>query len=783
MSKIRFIYLILLFFLELFPESIEFEYHFSLPTASKRQNWDLLQIENCLPRGKPGEPALPYQALALLLPIGTRATEIEILFSDEIILPATYKIYPQQASSIISNHKDNDFAYNHSLYQSNSFYPAQQLNHFETHFLQGYPIVLSTFTPLQYQPARGKIKFYRKAKVIVQTAADPKAQAATKFLRQDRSTLKRVQRLIDNKSALNLTETETSEAAQEILLITDQKYAADFAELQAFYLRQGLRCQILSTSQISAQYTGRDLAEKMRQAIIAAYLQNNLQYVVLAGDVEEVAYRNFYCYVDSGNGIQTSDIPADLYFSALDGSWNDDDDQYWGEPEEADLLPEVAVGRFTFSNLQELQNMIAKIISYQETPVLGELEKSLLLGEQLWDDPLTYGGDYLDLLVGEQNEHGYITAGIPAQQQIRQLYDRDLGYWDDQKLLKMINQGYVQLHHTGHANWDSSMRLQLNDITEDNFASVDGISHNFAILYTQGCNSGAFDQTDCIAEKMLQLNNFLVAGIFNSRFGWFNEGETAGPSQHLHREYVNAIYGKNILRLGAAHLESKLSSAAWVTAEDQHEFGALRYCFYSANLLGDPTLRFYSREPLTAELHWPETVELPAENLRFWVSSSAALQNAKLTFLHNDNFLVALPLDQSGQAEINCSEIITQPARVKLLFSADNLINQTYSIDFIAADPEAEMKVELFPIFPNPFNPRTFISFFISQTAWIEISVYNLKGQRVQTIMAASLESGRHKVVWNSLDNFGQAVGSGVYFIALSVDGKAVAARKCLLLK
>jgi len=164
-------------------------------------------------------------------------------------------------------------------------------------------------------------------------------------------------------------------------------------------------------------------------------------FVLLGGDVELIPYRGFYCQVQSSGLYEDYDIPADLYYSALDGTWNDNNNNMWGEIGEDDLLPEVSVARIPASNSSELNYLLNKIISYQNTPVLNELDKPILAGEELWSNPQTWGGDYLDLLIGYHEDNGYTTSGIPVEDNIEKLYDRDLGYWSGSALISKINEG------------------------------------------------------------------------------------------------------------------------------------------------------------------------------------------------------------------------------------------------------------------------------------------------------------------------------------------------------
>ncbi len=84
--------------------------------------------------------------------------------------------------------------------------------------------------------------------------------------------------------------------------------------------------------------------------------------------------------------------------------------------------------------------------------------------------------------------------------------------------------------------------------------------------------------------------------------------------------------------------------------------------------------------------------------------------------------------------------------------------------------------------FPNPFNPETMIKFSILEDSKTSLSVYNIKGQLVRTLIDEDLEKGKHNVIWFGKDNNDKSVSSGVYFYKLKVH-KIEAVKKCLLLK
>lgn len=84
--------------------------------------------------------------------------------------------------------------------------------------------------------------------------------------------------------------------------------------------------------------------------------------------------------------------------------------------------------------------------------------------------------------------------------------------------------------------------------------------------------------------------------------------------------------------------------------------------------------------------------------------------------------------------------------------------------------------------YPNPFNPSTEISFTLKSAAEVTLTVYNLMGQQVSTLADGHYPAGAHTVSWNSTDQFGSSVASGVYLYRLQND-QFSETRKMVLLK
>jgi hypothetical protein len=89
--------------------------------------------------------------------------------------------------------------------------------------------------------------------------------------------------------------------------------------------------------------------------------------------------------------------------------------------------------------------------------------------------------------------------------------------------------------------------------------------------------------------------------------------------------------------------------------------------------------------------------------------------------------------------------------------------------------------------YPNPFNPSTTINFSLAMQSDVKLIIYNILGQVVVTLVNEQIQAGNHYVNWNSMDNGGRQLTSGIYFYKLTaygVDGqKFQDIKKMILIK
>jgi hypothetical protein len=99
-----------------------------------------------------------------------------------------------------------------------------------------------------------------------------------------------------------------------------------------------------------------------------------------------------------------------------------------------------------------------------------------------------------------------------------------------------------------------------------------------------------------------------------------------------------------------------------------------------------------------------------------------------------------------------------------------------------AVEEEHPRELALFQNYPNPFNPTTTIVFALPEKQSVDLTIYNVEGKRVATLVEGVLGEGYRRVVWNGRNDRGNPVASGVYFYRLTTGTKTLT-RKMVLVR
>ena len=105
-----------------------------------------------------------------------------------------------------------------------------------------------------------------------------------------------------------------------------------------------------------------------------------------------------------------------------------------------------------------------------------------------------------------------------------------------------------------------------------------------------------------------------------------------------------------------------------------------------------------------------------------------------------------------------------------------------YDVVSTTLENNMPLEFEVYPAYPNPFNPVTTIGYYLSNKGSVNITIYDMMGREIKVLQSGIQTPGHSKVQWNATNNKGQPVSAGVYLYQINIDGK-MDTKKMVLLK
>jgi hypothetical protein len=549
--------------------------------------YDRVIVKGCSGAGAPGDPLLPVYGITLLLPPGSVVESVQVEMGEPVLVGLGYVIEPTLEPVPYSAVESTDHATD-VRYAAGQSYPTSAYEVIGKYAFRGYELLIVCLSPVAYVAGSGEVSYYPEISVLVETQ---KSGGVNPLFRDDPRDLAAVTKKVVNPEMVSSYTEEYQPVGMDeydLLILTTDEFKDGFIPLQSAHESQGITTEIKTLSEVPF-HLDEATSEDIRDFLRDEYLEAGIEYLLIGGDADMVPARKLW--VEAWSGGDTTFMPSDLYYGCLDGPYDYNENDRWGEPDDGtnggdvDLVAEIYVGRACVGSSQEIDNFVEKTIDYIDSGGYSS-GPAEMVGEHLWDNPDTWGGDYMDELIDGSSAHGYTTVGLPlGEYTITQLYDRDwTGHdWPKSEIINRINNGARIINHLGHSSYGYCMKLQNSDVT--------GLTNSDpCFIYSQGCMAGGFDDPedhDCIAEYFtVKTPTAAFAGIWNARYGWGVTGSTDGPSQKYHREFLDAIFGEDIPEFGKANQDSKEDNLYRLSGH------CMRWCYYQLNLFGDPTLVF-----------------------------------------------------------------------------------------------------------------------------------------------------------------------------------------------
>ncbi len=430
----------------------------------------------------------------------------------------------------------------------------------------------------------------------------------------------------------------------QFVLVTDTGIIGDsFDGFVEWKNRKGVPTRIVEMSFINSNYNGTDKAEKLRNFLIDAMNRWDTEIVLLGGDTSVVPYRGVYvkAYSGSSGWVTQTAVPSDLYFSDLDGTWNADNDSYWGEVEDnIDMKPDLYVGRASVQTENEADTFVLKTLTYEKDPPKGYLDNATFAGEYL--DSSTNSSLAMDLL-----KNNLFPPNIVATSLYDSQYQK-FGNLNRVNFMGQIDKGTSMIFHAGHCNWNVMSVGTANggSMYNSNIPSYSG-GYKLGVLNTVGCIANKFSQNDAIVElHVMEPDGGTVAGIGNSHYGWYSYSSPGyGPSERVQYKMVQELFNNDHTRMAEHFAEGK----EYFTSSSG-SYGSIRWVEMVLNLIGDPEVKVRTMEPIEMNVSIPGSIgfDYPALPVTVFSTNDTPLKGALVCLEKSDYYAYGLT-DASGK--------------------------------------------------------------------------------------------------------------------------------------
>ncbi|MBI1799868.1 MAG: VCBS repeat-containing protein [Candidatus Eisenbacteria bacterium] len=597
-----------------------------------------------------GRPDLPWVSERIELPDGQRIARIEVIaletsgLSEHVRLASAVK---QQPGGGPIERTEPDPAY----FARAGFQPETPVELGLQGYEDGHSIALLRVSPARWDAATGRLERISRVRVRLTLEADPgrpirRERAGVPWLDAPRGGRPQPARLAAGGGAQPFRPTQLPSllgSPVQYVIITSDALTAQFQQLADWKTQSGIPAVVRTLSFIQQNYlSANDDADRVRQFIRDAYQRWGTKYVLIGGDTDVMPSRSaFSTYY---YGAET--IPSDMYYQCLDGNWNADGDSLYGEGwqdstdtgDQADLMPELWVGRAPASTSSDAQLFVNKTLQYEKTP-MDDYENSILFfAEVLF--PQNWSSGQLTQLDGAQLVEEVLPDldANPALHYGRLYENYTDARWKPgalqelkQTVVDSLSRGYNLAVHVGHG-YRNVMSCGDDNLTNNDALGLTNGNRVFN-LYAIDCTSNAIDFA-CLGEAFLHApNGGAVTNIGSTRVDFPTTG------RYFQSEYFRLLFEDSVTTIGEAFAREKYAS---ITASSTDNVS--RWTTMTLLLLGDPELRIWTGRPRTLTVTAPSSIAVSDSQVTVHVALGASpFANARVTvFKANDDFASAL---------------------------------------------------------------------------------------------------------------------------------------------
>jgi len=575
-------------------------------------------------------PRLPMQSMSFAVPPDSyiytesmqfQCNELETIKLNHTLLPA---------QEPVTNDTLDDWEFtepNSTTYAQTAAYPEMEREFVSDNYIRGWRIVNFNVYPVRYAPASNEIQYCSDADITF----DYYTQNEPTITQYDDNFKPFIDGLVKNPDKTDHWRDFEICAGDcyDYVIITGDEFQDEFQKLADWKTRKGIRAKVTNISSINSTYNGSDLQERIRAYIKWEVDFNNIEWVVLGGDVDVVPVRYLYNadtrandagYDDNWDNLST---PSDYYYAGLNGTWDQDGDGKYGERaylntnniDEADWYADVYVGRFPVNTTAEVRRVVNKTIRYETDPgdgTAGNWEnKALFIGAISNYD--YEGNGYGATDEAELKDHIDVNH-TPQSYSITKLYETTWDYppvrhdLTEDAVLGNLSTGFGIVNTAGHGGpgiiwrkYDTDENSSSRGCTWTPFfraLSADSLGNGgkLPLWYSDACLVGAFDYKNdfVVGERLILAENGSIAFVGATRITWYYINDLTRGNRELDWRFWQEFFNYSDYHPGSTLYRSKMNLIAggWTPGNEGQRKDLLAY-----NLLGDPEVPIWTATP------------------------------------------------------------------------------------------------------------------------------------------------------------------------------------------
>ena len=627
-----------------------------------------------------GMPALPYLIVSMLLPPGERVASHA--FNQSGVAEIAPAFAPVVAPPLLST--DGVAAPSSPLaYWSDDgrSFPAAPARYLGTGLMHGHAI--ASFAVFPVRLLDGSLVHAASVEIRIHTRPAAPEEEAVRRLRPrpgaDAAVLRQLREMVVNPEDARTPGPAATEkrpggfrpttfpslegSPVDYVIVTTDSLADKYQRLADFKTAKGVPTVVRTVEWIEANYVnGVDVQETIRTFVIDAYQKWGITYLLLGGDTDQIPARMgatlFY-----GERI----VPVDMYFGCLDGDWNKDHDDRFGEPgptaDAPDLRAEVYVGRLPTSNRDEVDLLVDKIIAYESAADPTFTGRVLELAEVLF--PLDWStGEPTTIDGGSMADFLYLQSFQGTSLSVERKYENYPVFpGSNQETVALsiaaINDGYNHVNHVGHG---FRFNMSVGDgsiVNSDADVLTNGSpATNFYLL---NCTVLAYTYY-CLAEHLMRNPNGGAVSCIGS-----NESAFPLASQPYMNEYFFLAFNQGVVNIGEAFARSRLPRVAVAEMGDNGDL----WTHYIYTILADPEMPLFTAPVEAMAVAHPGSVGMGPAGIAVSVSDAGGpVEGARVCLSKGTEDYEIATTDAGGNASLTFTA--ESPGDVAIVVTARN---------------------------------------------------------------------------------------------------------------